>query len=387
MAGRSGGGRLPAIAEDGLARLRAGYLEPVLVADREHARGRAVVGLVGWGVPRELVVAAGMSPIRLPPGRLMRRGDDRVAALPASLTGELTPETALVLAAALGGALDWVDALVIGRDSEAHTKLFYVLRELRRTGHSELPPFAFCDLLRLPYRTSARYNRLRARDLADTIGAWAGRQVGAADLANAVAESRATAACLRVLDDLRIAPAPGIRGSEALIAAGAAQVLDAGEAQAALSAAARAARPSPGTRVMMTGSGLDEPWVYEVLEGAGLCIVGEDHEWGDDGRTPPQVTTDPLDGIVDRYHLVPPGARRNGLSERAAHIATRSVALGVAGVLQVVVEGDDAPGWELPRFRAVLNVPVVSVALAPGDRNPEPLQEAAAELLRLAAGG
>ena len=63
-------------------------------------------------------------------------------------------------------------------------------------------------------------------------------------------------------------------------------------------------------RVFLAGSGIDDLAAYEALEGMGLAIVGEDHEWGDDGSEYPRATRDPLDGIVDRYHFGHGGAAR-----------------------------------------------------------------------------
>ena len=135
--------------------------------------------MLGWTVPRELIVAAGMLPVRLAPQRVAEASQDPAFVLPG-----LGPETTRVARALLSGQLGWLDGLVIGRDSEDYLRLFYVLRELRRTGAAPAgPAVAFFDLLRLPLRTSAVYNRLRARELAQTLGRWAGTVSGTMNMA------------------------------------------------------------------------------------------------------------------------------------------------------------------------------------------------------------
>src|SRR6201996_8849196 len=285
---------------------------------------------------------------------------------PSEVGRELPAGPARVVAALLSGTLGWIDFLLIGRDREAHTRLFYVLRELRRSGAAPaLPPVAFFDLLRLPTRTSARYNRLRAAELAGTIATWAGRPIETADLTGAAEATRATARSIGAIQALRIQPRSAITGAEALAAAVAARILPGHRLDPLLDAALVSATPghsprAPGHRVFLAGSGVDDPAVYESLERLGLAIVGEDHEWGDDGSEAPAATLDPLDGIVDRYHFAHGGAARAGV-DRAAGTAARVRAAGADGVLYVLGADDEAAGWELPQLRARLGgeVPLI----------------------------
>jgi 2-hydroxyglutaryl-CoA dehydratase, D-component len=345
--------------------------------------------VLGRTVPRELVVAAGMLPIRLSPRRLPGRGHG-AAGVPPGLAGELGSGPARVASALLGGELDWVDAVVIGRDTEAYTRLFYVLRELRRIGVAPAgPPVAFFDLLSLPTRTSAIYNRLRARELAGTIAKWAGRAVGHDDLASAVADARATAVQLRSIAERRAAPRPVVSGSEALVAAGAAEILPGAELRDYLAAApssVESGRTSPA-RVFLTGSGQEDLLAYEALEEAGFAVVGEDHEWGDDGSQPPELTADPMDGIVDRYHFRGGGAARAGLRERTQRTVRLAEAADADALLQIIDGDDEAAGWELPTLRALLGdqLPVVSVRIAESQRDAG-ITRAVGELRRAVAG-
>jgi benzoyl-CoA reductase/2-hydroxyglutaryl-CoA dehydratase subunit BcrC/BadD/HgdB len=452
------GDRGPAAALSGdrgpAAALRAAAERPAAAAAAWQAGGGLVVGMLGWSAPRELVTAAGLLPVRLSPDRLAgpdsggapepagADGLDRVAA---GLGRELTPGTARIAAALVSGALGWIDFLVIGRDREDYTKLFYLLRELRRSGAAPgLLPVAFFDLLRLPSRTSARYNRQRAAELTAVLAGWAGRPVTPADLASAVEATKVIADSFGAIQTLRThRPHPAITGSDALAAAIAARVLPADRlrplldavlaagtspavgpalaagtalpagpvlaAGAALAADAAdpADRPVLGSgmsragahdipeistygsagRVFLAGSAVDDLTAYEALEALGLAVVGEDHEWGDDGSEYPRVTRDPLDGIVDRYHFAHGGAARAGLRDRVAHTVDRVRAADADGVLYLLGAHDEAAGWELPvlRDRLGAGLPLVPVRLRdpgqPGASGHQELTDGARRLL------
>ncbi len=252
------------------AALRSACEHPEAAAAVWRAGGGQVAGLLGWSAPRELVTAAGMLPVRLSPERLAGLGLSRgsegrneqgAAEVPVSAGGhalpdapaafghELAPATAALAAALLSGALDWIDFLVIGRDREDYTRLFYLLRELRRGGAAPgLIPVAFFDLLRLPSRTSARYNRQRAAGLVAVIAGWAGHPVTPADLVGAVAAAGETAHSFRGIQELRSRPQPGISGTDALAAAIADRVRTAARARLPCRVRRRRPRRLPGAR-------------------------------------------------------------------------------------------------------------------------------------------
>lgn len=358
-----------------LSRLSDAYRRPWEVADAWRDAGGLVVGVLGHDLPREIVAAGGALPIRLSPLRLARDGRSYAGVVPDGLVAQMAPGPVRVLGALLAGRLDWIDALAIGRDTEANTSLFTILRELVLSGEvTELPPFAICDLLVTRTRPSAVYNRRRFRTFAATVAAWTGSPIGAAQLADAVAQQATVARQLAALATRRRAPEPALSGSEALIAAGAAQVLPAPRAAEWLSEVTPAARIEASPRLYLTGSGIDDPSIYAAIEEAGAMIVGEDHEWGDDGGHVPAPTADPIDGIVDRYQLGPRGAARSGLLERVGVTVAGVRACRAEAVLQVVHRDDETPPWELPRLREALGaLPVATVTVEYGEPDPDAL--------------
>lgn len=370
---------------DRLGRLGAAD-EPLAVAGEWRSRGGRVVGLFGRSAPRELVAGAGMLPVRLWPQRLAR-GDDGAAHgglggaahVPEGLRGELSQQSIALLSALLGGGLDWIDALLIGRDSESHLKLFYVIRELaQEPEYRELiPPFAFSDVLRLPLRTSAVYNRSRLRQLSDAVFAWADRVPTPAAIRAGIMAECEVADRLRELDRLRAQR--HVSAADALAAARAAEVLPHADALGLLDELLRASGPDAprhgAPRVLVTGSE-PEPSAYAALEAAGLGLVGDDHGFHQGLPADPDLA-EPIGWLADRYQFSPLGAARAGL-ERVRHVQRRARELGVAAVLQLVMPDDEASAWELTELRSLLpDLPVVSVRLEDG---------AVGEQLRAAAG-
>jgi benzoyl-CoA reductase/2-hydroxyglutaryl-CoA dehydratase subunit BcrC/BadD/HgdB len=359
--------------QKGLAHLEEAYRAPWQVADEWRSAGGIAVGVVGYFAPRELVVAAGLLPVRLRPGAMVRaHSSDAPPQIPRDLEGladGLPRQAVQLLGALLAGELDWIDALMIGRDSDSHTRLFYVLRELAGDPHygTAIPPIAFSDLLRLPLRTSAVYNRRRLAELRDRISDWAGHEISAADISRAIADDGRTAEMLVRLNRLRLDGR--LSGRDALIAAGASTVLPGEEFRTQLlnfteDAVARSVA-SRRPRIFLTGSDVHDPDIYAAIESSGFLIVGEDHGWGDDGAGHAKLTVNPIDGLADRYQFSSRVAARSGL-ERAAMTAERVRAAGADVLLQIILGRDEAPAWELHELRALSGAPVVSIDLRLG---------------------
>jgi benzoyl-CoA reductase/2-hydroxyglutaryl-CoA dehydratase subunit BcrC/BadD/HgdB len=361
------------------------YMCPWSVADKWRSRGGRVVGVLGNDLPCEVVAAGGLLPIRLSPVRLDPDGERHADAVPEGLTAQLTPATSLVLGALMTGALGWIDALAIGRDSETHTDLFYAIRELARTGQgAQFPPFVFCDHLRLARGQNREYNRLRIREFGATVAEWAPRAIDQDSLVDAIKDRTTISERLRVLDDLRTERPTQVSGTQMLVATGAAQSLPAVDAIALLTAANAEAGPQtePRLRVLVTGSGQDDTRIYRAIEQAGAIVVAEDHEWGPDVHWTCPDSADPWDALADRYSGGHHGAARSGLSERAAQTVAAASASEADGVLQIIFDHDEAAPWELPGLRTALGsgTPIRQVRLRYGDESIDALVEAVSVL-------
>jgi hypothetical protein len=294
-----------------LAALVAAYESP-------EVPDSGVVGYVGEDVPRELIAAAGLHPLRL-------RGSVPIAERADEILG---PGVDVPARAVLSGLLEgWprVDYLLLSHDSDSTVRLFTALRVLART--EPLPELWFLDLLHLPTESTARYNRDRLDELLDRLGRWSGRQVSAERLAAAAAAATETRRLLAAVTALRVASPPRLRGSEALAIAGAAEALPAAEVNRLLEellAAPPDPLPGPSRRVFLTGSALMGTDLLTALESIGLHVAGEHFE-----RRDPRLVAE------------------------AAKASRADI------VLAWIRSGDDARAWSIPALRNALDLPLV----------------------------
>ena len=328
---------------------------------------RAIVH-VGRDVPREVILAAGLAPVRLPgaPGRpgpgdhLFGAGVDDVA----------RTQLSRVLAGDLAGCA----GLAIGSDCEGSVRLFLYLAEVRRLEpYPDVPPLAFVDCGHLPRPSTRAYNRVRFDEFVDELARWAGRAIRDEDLAAAVAITNETRRLIRAIGDLRTgAGGPRLTGADALRCIGAAFCLtpaEFGVLVQRLLDEARTAAALPGVPVFLTGSAHDHPAAYELIESCGAVIVGEDHDWGALARQSDVDEGAPVrDAIVDAYWRGAPAAAGYGIAERAEQTARLAAEAGARLVIAWLREHDPAPAWDLCGQRAALaevGIPLLELPARP----------------------
>ncbi|MFC4117787.1 2-hydroxyacyl-CoA dehydratase family protein [Nonomuraea zeae] len=314
--------------------------------------GGPVVGYVGADVPVELLTAAGFHALRLvgDPGEPATLGDRY-------LGRGVDPAARSILTRLLTGTFGDLDRVVIGHDCEASLRLFYALRELRRVEPGAGVPEAYLvDVLHLPHRTTARYNRRRIGEFAARLAAWSGRPL---DVAAAVRAHDERRRLLAAVAELRRAVPARLTGRQFLAAANAA--LPVAEHVARLGELLAQAGRLPehhGRRVFLSGSDHDTPHVYEAIEADGHVIVGEDHSFGDPqaGR---HVGAGSLDALAEHYHEHGPTAHRATAAERAAHAAEAVRRCRAELFVAYARTCDDAPAWDFPAQRAAVGIPAV----------------------------
>lgn len=309
------------------------------------------VGVVGAAVPSELVLAAGLEPVRMSG---QTRATPRVDAYGFD---ELDPPTAAVMERLLapGHGFDFV---LIGADTHAQTILFKTLRELQRIDPVEsIPPFAFLDLLHLPYRTTSRYNRGQLTRICQRLGSWAGTQVTGPRIQAAVERMNSTRRLFEDVARLRRAHPARLTGVEALRLFGEALVSSPERTQRRLRELldddASLARLG-GKRIYLTGSAQQDGSVYQAIESRGYVVVGEDHPRGElafAGLV--RETRNPLDGLVDHYQRAPLPTRLSS-RRRGALVAEAARAAHADLVVCFTSPHDAATPWDLPAIRAAL---------------------------------
>jgi benzoyl-CoA reductase/2-hydroxyglutaryl-CoA dehydratase subunit BcrC/BadD/HgdB len=310
-----------------------------------------VVGVVGAAVPTELVLAAGLHPVRV-------SGRPRPTPLvDAYGFDELDPPTRAVMEQLLAPDHGF-DFVLIGGDTLAQTVLFKTLRELQRVEPvASIPPFAFLDLLHLPYRTTARYNRGQLIRIRDRLATWARAEPTGERLRAAVERVNATRRLFSALARLRRSRPARLTGVEAMRLVEEALVAPPEPIHRRLSEVLAQETSLPRydrKRVYLTGSSHEDDSVYEAIESRGYIVVGEDHPRGELAFAGEVAAThNPLDGLVDYYQHAPlptrtSSRRRGSLVARAAQVAEADL---------VVCFGhpyDAATPWDVPSIRGAV---------------------------------
>lgn len=337
-----------------LAEAHTLYADPHPIARAARANGARLCGYIGSDVPEELICAAGFVPIRL-------RGDPTTPPPLGDRYGYLAePVTRSLLARIADGAYAYLEALVIDRSLDAHANLFFNLRQIRlMLPEVRLPEVHFFDLLHLPHLTTARYNRDRVRELADTLVEWSGHPFGDVEMAREIQRTNQRRVMLDELDRFRTEDQPRLSGTDALALISCAMLLPAHDYADLLRRALRelaSAPPVVGQRLFLTGSNHDSTRLYAAIEQAGFVIVGEDHDWGDRSyadRIDERAAW--LDALTDRAMFGAPAAAKYGLAERVEYVCSRVRATRAEVLLALNRSGDDAARWEFPDIQATLH--------------------------------
>jgi benzoyl-CoA reductase/2-hydroxyglutaryl-CoA dehydratase subunit BcrC/BadD/HgdB len=343
--------------------LSRAYRERERAALEWKARGGQVVGCLGNDVPEELLIAAGYFPVRVcgdPSGRSAEAAERYIERA-------FDPLIRSQFGRIIDGSYSYLDYLVVNNSSDALVRVFYYLRQLRRVEPGlPIPELYFFDFLHTRFRTSALYNRERLRHFQGVLERWSGKSITQEALTEAIVICNENRRLLRELAALRAADAPCLSGRQALQVIGSSMFLPRDEHSHLLRmflAEAKSYATLPGVRLFVTGSAHDHCQFYELVESCGAVIVGEDHDWGNrhfDGEI--DVTVDPVDAIIDRYHLRQPSTSQSTVSERVSALIGQVRATGAQGVIFFILDLDDAPSWDFPdQLRALeeMGVPVL----------------------------
>lgn len=347
------------------------YAERDRAALEWKARGGQVVGCMGSDVPEELLMAAGFLPVRIcgNPDADSTLADRYIERAFDPLIRSQFAQMVVY------GTYRYLDHLVVSKSSDEHVRVFYYLRALRQMEPSApVPDLYFVDFLHTRYRTSALYNRDRVREFQRVIEGWCGGSISPQALAGAIAAANENRRLLRELAALRAPGTPRVSGVQALKVIGSSMFLPREEHSRLLRAFLVEAKDRPpltGIRLFMTGSAQDHTRLYELVESCGAVVVAEDHDWGNrhaEGNIDPSA--DPIDAIVDRYHLRTPAASRASISARVTALVDQVRACGAQGVISFIYQKDDAPAWDYPEQRRALEAIGIPMLVLDGQPYP-----------------
>ena len=272
--------RQEAMSSAAFCRLREAYDNRKAVLCRWKSSGKKVVGLMGYDIPEEILLAAGLLPFRI----TGYYGGERASAekyLEYSF-GSIWKGLWESVTSDYEGLLE---RMVFCSSSDMFLKLFYYLRALGGLEpERKLPEILYLDfeLTQKTFKTQER-NERELRDLIAAAERWSGNTVSGEALRAAIVLCNEYRRALRAFDALRGPECCTVTGSEALTVTGGAMFMEKRAAIDCLHQVTEEAKKwpaAPGVRVYYAGSPQETTEVYGLAEQAGCNIVGEDHDMG-----------------------------------------------------------------------------------------------------------
>ena len=310
-----------------------------------HEAGRGV-GCVTQAVPIELILAAGLRPVRLfgDPSRPPALGDRY-------MEEEADGEVRSIFDRLLAGDFARLPLALLPRVSEQHLQLHYYVAEVRKwEPEARIPPVEIVDIMQTAYWSTGRYVRARLDELVQRLGRI-GTPITGESLRASIAVVNRMRAALQALNDKR--RQQRLRGSDMLRITALFGAL-APDAFLELAGALldEASPATHGPRIMLSGSLQDEPGLYELIEARGASVVADDHVAGE--RLYAHLvdeSQDPMDALTDHYQLHAPGLRQFPQRPQDDRFVATCLAARVDADLCVLEDGDDTLGWDWPGRR------------------------------------
>ena len=101
-----------------------------------------------------------------------------------------------------------------------------------------------------------------------------------------------------------------------------------------------------GARLFVDGSPLDNLQLYEIIESGNATVVADDNCWGNRySDVSIDTSIDPLEAIIERYHLQSPCPRMYPISRSVEYCLRSAVEAKAQGAICYVYENDTAETW------------------------------------------
>ena len=333
--------------------------------------GRKTVWMIGDDVPEEVIMAAGMLPVRLCGYYGPRPNAEKY--LEISFGAQWRGLFEAIMNDEYAGMMDY---LVLSNSSDIIQKLYYYLLELKRMEpERRLPEIAYVDyaLLTKDYRSQER-NWSVTKDFIAKVEGWCGRKITDEELTKAIKVCNEYKKALRAFSALRYGKDSRVTGSEALTAIAGSFYLEKERATELLKQLTKEAESWPkaeGVGVFYTGSMQETTEVYELMEAAGLNVISEDKLFGDryaDCDADPELP--PARAIASRYHLRFPSSERALIKERAICVPERIKEVGAEGMVIFMNHNDESYIWDFPKQRDALKKMGVPALMIEGQYYP-----------------
>ncbi len=322
------------------------------IREIKKKHGKPVIGYLCCFAPPEIISAAGALPYRITglPGSDTSKADAYVEPYGCTYVRN-------ILARVARGELDFLDGLVISHSCDMVQRLYGIW-----TYYHPLP---YSYLFNVPHQLTPWGGRFFKRELGffqESLENFTGLKVPPGQLKETVALYNKNRALIRELYQLRKVKPPLIEGSEMLELLLEGGTLPAEGYTGRLEDALKTVRQrEPGKtkkpRLMIWGSIMDHPALFEMIEEAGGSVVADDTCIGSrvwDKDVP--VTDDPYDGLTEHYFFnfqCPRTDRGPGIA-RFDYILERAREYEVDGVVGYCISFCDPHKFDYPDLRDYL---------------------------------
>jgi len=329
--------------------------------------GPRVVGYVGLDVPFELIVAAGMTPLRL---RAEVQADNTAA--DPYIESAWHPVLRALLASLLEHRHGRLDHLILGTTPAMYSNLYLLLLQLRkmdpRLARLSLAQF---DFPRGVNDTIAGFDRDSLRVLRQDLELIAENSIPDYAIRQAIEECNENRRLLMQMDQLRRGSDVRISGVQAMqLVELSTRMTPEKHSELLREVLGEAFDHSghPGKRVLYSGSETTSTRLYEALESNGLLVVADDQNRG--SRSVPALMAryeDPLEALCRAYRLRTPEGARTNTASRVESLLAQAVDNEVEGVVFWVTSYDQPPGWDFQAQSKALDAAGIPYALLPAD--------------------
>ena len=314
--------------------------------------GKPVIGYICCFAPPEMISAAGAIPYRITgePG-----GD--TSAADACVEPYGCTYVRNIFARALEGKLDFLDGLVISHSCDMVQRLYGIWTYYR--------PLNFSCMFNVPHQLTPWAKDFYARELGffqEYLEDFTGQKISRDELQKEIKLYNHNRSLVRELHEMRKEPLPPIEGSEMLDLLMAGGVLPPDRYNSLLKNKVeevknRETKSDKKPRIMVWGSIMDHPALFEMIEEAGGSVVCDDtcigfRLW--ENEVP--LTEDPYEGLKEHYfvNFQCPRTDRGPGSERFNYILQRARDYKIDGVIGYCISFCDPHKFDYPDLRDYL---------------------------------
>ena len=317
-----------------------------------RAKGGKVIAELGVDVPDEMIIGAGMMPVRVyaDPEKALTETDKY---LEFSFDPQVRAQFERLVDGTYGSQ---VDALAISNSTDVIIRVFLYLRELHRVEpEKNVPEVEFIDWLFSRHRLHQQRDEFVIDLFRKAVERWSGKELTDEMIREGGRICNENRAALRRIGALRHGEEVRISGSEALVIIGSAFYMDRAEHTALVNQVADAAAEWPvidAPKVFFTGSQQEDTWLYDQIEAQGLVGAGEDTDAGDRFYDRDFNMDYPvIRAVVDRYLYREYSAKKATVQERAGALDREVEAVGADGVIFYTNQYDEVATWDMPKQR------------------------------------